>query len=98
MRTDLNLNNRSAPIFLVDREISGRSATMDFMKPDTVLNLNNIRASLVRMEETIVFNLIERAQFYSTCSVYKPDGIKIPGFEGSFLDWFLGESEKTHCK
>lgn len=71
---------------------------MDFMKPESVLNLNNIRQSLVRMEDTIVFNLIERAQFFTMPSVYEPRAIPIPDFEGSFLEWILLESEKTHSK
>lgn len=71
---------------------------MDFFKPETVLDLENIRRSLVRMEETIVFNLIERAQFFASPSVYNPKAIPIPDFEGSFLDWFLLESEKSHAK
>ena len=33
------------------------------MKPETVLDLANIRQALVRMEDTIVFDLIERSQF-----------------------------------
>lgn len=68
------------------------------MKPETVLNLDNIRQSLVRMEDTIVFNLIERAQFYTMPSVYEPKAISLPGFEGSFLEWILVESEKVHSK
>jgi chorismate mutase len=71
---------------------------MDFTNPESVLNLDNIRQSLVRMEETIVFNLIERAQFYTTPSAYKPKAFPIPDFDGSFLDWFLLESERTHSK
>lgn len=70
---------------------------MDFMKPETVLDLNNIRAALVRMEETIVFALIERSQFYSSPSVYEPKKY-IPEFEGSMLDWMLLELEKVHSQ
>ncbi|CAH6720896.1 chorismate mutase [[Candida] jaroonii] len=70
---------------------------MDFMKPDTVLDLNNIRQALIRMEETIVFALIERSQFYSSPSVYEPKKF-IPNFEGSMLDWFLLQLEKIHSQ
>lgn len=71
---------------------------MDFTKADTVLDLANIRDSLVRMEDTIVFNLIERAQFCRSDFVYKAGNSDIPGFKGSYLDWFLQESEKVHAK
>lgn len=67
------------------------------MKPETVLDLNNIRQALIRMEETIVFALIERSQFYSSPSVYEPKKF-IPNFEGSMLDWFLLQLEKTHSQ
>lgn len=70
---------------------------MDFMKPETVLDLNNIRSALVRMEETIVFALIERSQFYSSPSVYEPKKY-IPEFDGSMLDWMLLELEKIHSQ
>lgn len=71
---------------------------MDFTKPETCLNLDNIRQSLIRMEDTIVFEMIERSQFYHTETTYIPGAIKIPGFSGSFLDWFLMETEKNHSK
>lgn len=71
---------------------------MDFTKPETVLDLNNIRASLIRMEDTIVFEMIERAQFHHTESAYIPGAIPIPNFDGSFLDWLLRETEIMHSK
>lgn len=71
---------------------------MDFTKPETVLDLNNIRVALIRMEDTIVFDLIERSQFYTTPSVYEKDKFEIPDFHGSFLDWSLLQMEKTHSQ
>lgn len=71
---------------------------MDFMKPETVLNLQNIRDSLVRMEDTIVFNFIERSQFFLLPSVYVPNKHAIPGFDGSFMEWLLVETEKVHSR
>lgn len=77
---------------------SSPNITMDFTKRDTVLDLNNIREQLVRMEDTIVFNLIERAQFFASPSVYDPNKIPIPNFDGCFLDWLMMETEKTQSK
>lgn len=78
--------------------VGGKTRIMDFTKAETVLDLNNIRESLIRMEDTIVFNLIERAQFFKTESVYDASKLSIPGFDGSFLDWILLESERTQSK
>lgn len=70
---------------------------MDFMKPETALDLNNIRAALIRMEDTILFDLIERAQFYLSSKVY--DKGVFESLNGlSFLDWMLQETEKTHSR
>ncbi|VEU23634.1 DEKNAAC104946 [Brettanomyces naardenensis] len=66
---------------------------MDFMKPETVLDLDNIRQALQRMEDSIIFNFIERSQFYTCPSVYKADVFPIPNFKGSFLDWLLSQHE-----
>ncbi|KAK9495915.1 chorismate mutase [Lipomyces doorenjongii] len=71
---------------------------MDFLRPDTVMDLKNIRAVLVRMEDTIVFNLIERAKFPRQPSSYQKGGIAIPEFDGSFVDWILREEEIVHAK
>ncbi|KAK9478194.1 chorismate mutase, partial [Lipomyces japonicus] len=71
---------------------------MDFFKPETVLNLSNIREILIRMEDTIVFNLIERAQFTRQESIYTAGAIAIPDFNGSFVQWILREEEGVHAK
>lgn len=71
---------------------------MDFKKPQTVLDLNNIRAALVRMEDTIVYDMIERSQFFKLPSVYERNKFKIPNFDGSFMEWLLLQTEKTHAQ
>lgn len=43
------------------------------------LSLDNIRSSLIRQEDTIIFAFIERAQFARNEAVYKPDAIPVPG-------------------
>lgn len=68
------------------------------MKPETVLDLANIRQALVRMEDTIVFNFIERSQFYQTDMIYQIDKLPIPNFHGSFLQWTLLQQERTHSQ
>ena len=75
-----------------------RRYAMDFMKKDTVLNLANIRNALVRMEDTIVFALIERSQFFSLPLVYQRNKFNIPDFDGTFLEWTLLQQEKAHSQ
>ena len=47
------------------------------------LSLQNIRSSLIRQEDTIIFSLIERAQFARNDPVYvSTDAIEVPGERG----------------
>ncbi|KAH3680287.1 hypothetical protein WICPIJ_008345 [Wickerhamomyces pijperi] len=71
---------------------------MDFLKPETVLDLANIRDALVRMEDTIIFNFLERSQYFSSPSVYELGKFEIPNFQGSFLDWTLMNLERVHSQ
>lgn len=61
------------------------------------LELSNIRYALIRQEDTIIFKLIERAQFPLNSTIYKANGVTIPNFEGSFLDFILWKSEQAHA-
>ena len=61
------------------------------------LNLSNIRNVLIRLEESIIFALIERAQFKHNRPIYSPS--EMPQFNGlSFLSFFLYETEILHSK
>ncbi|SCZ88825.1 BZ3500_MvSof-1268-A1-R1_Chr10-4g03106 [Microbotryum saponariae] len=71
------------------------------------LNLDNIRKTLNRLEDTIIFPLlpvlIERAQFAYNPRMYDPTGFadvlkQDNGFEGSWLMWFFKETESSHAK
>ncbi|KAL7527774.1 hypothetical protein ACHAXR_004366 [Thalassiosira sp. AJA248-18] len=72
-----------------------------------LLSLDHIRSTLIRQEETIIFALIERAQFRQNDIVYKVGGV--PGLgvppgsssdekedEFSFLDFMLSGTEALH--
>lgn len=63
-----------------------------------LLDLNNIRGVLIRQEETIIFSLIERAQFALNNAIYQSDMMEVPGFEGSFCDYMLYSTECVHAK
>lgn len=63
------------------------------------LSLERIRAILTRLEDTIIFSLIERAQFAHNPKAYRRGEIKELkeiGFTGSWLEWFLKETESFH--
>ncbi len=45
----------------------------------SALSLANIRSTLIRLEDTIIFAFIERAQFRLNTAVYTPDAIPVPG-------------------
>jgi chorismate mutase len=68
----------------------------DHMNP--LLQLDNIRSVLIRQEETIIFALVERAQFRVNAPVYQPGGIAIPDFDGSFVEYLLHGTEVLHAK
>jgi chorismate mutase len=61
------------------------------------INLETLRSDLIRLEETIIFGLIERSQFKQNPAIYQPGGIS-EKFEESFLDFFLCETEKVHSR
>jgi len=65
------------------------------------LSLERIRSVLVRLEETIIFGLIERSQFAHNPRMYTKGAFKElqeQGFDGSWLEWFLFETESFHAK
>mmetsp|Transcript_59498 Transcript_59498/g.66601 ORF Transcript_59498/g.66601 Transcript_59498/m.66601 type:complete len:433 (+) Transcript_59498:123-1421(+) len=79
--------------------------TPEDIKTSEVLSLDSIRASLIRQEETIIFALIERAQFRQNKAVYEKGELAKDGLfddEGesmtiSFLEYMLTETEKLHA-
>lgn len=75
-----------------------------------VLSLDSIRSTLIRQEETVIFALIERAQYRQNRVVYEREGYgsslgKPPGYQSdgmddeelSFLDFMLIGTEILHC-
>lgn len=72
--------------------ISSRSTTKDDnITTRDVLSLSSIRSSLIRQEETIIFALIERAQFRRNEVVYEVGGVPGLGWpQGARL---ISESE-----
>lgn len=90
---------------------STQSSTEENLKTVDVLSLESIRSTLIRQEETIIFALIERAQFRQNSIVYRKGGFgqlgdpigyeattKANGAEElSFLEHLLVGTEALHC-
>lgn len=77
-------------------------ATMsnNFFITDNPLSLDGIRSVLIRLEDTIIFSCIERAQFAHNPKIYQPgafEELEKIGYKGSLLGWFLKETETFHC-
>ena len=67
----------------------------------SALALDNIRQTLIRQEDTIIFLLIERAQFARNAAVYEADAVPVPDFDCngkrySLLEYLLRETEQIH--
>ena len=62
------------------------------------LKLESLRGKLIRQEETIIFALIERAQFKRNSIIYSRGGITIDRYDGSFLDYLLWQTERNHAE
>lgn len=68
-----------------------------FDRSDT-LTLDTIRESLIRQEDSIIFNLLERAQFCFNAPTYDASKFPFPGFVGSLVEFMFKETEKLHSK
>ena len=74
--------------------------------PGSKLELQSIRDALIRQEDTIIFALIERAQFANNRTCYEPDNPSFMHVSGgglassgdSFLDFMLVETERLHAR
>lgn len=77
----------------------GMSIDDECVKTAEILSLESIRSTLIRQEETIIFALIERAQFRNNDIVYQKGGFgdlgcplgskEVEGEELSFLEYML---------
>ncbi|GJJ15528.1 hypothetical protein Clacol_009806 [Clathrus columnatus] len=73
--------------------------SINFFLAENPLDLNNIRSVLTRLEDTIIFGCIERAQFAYNPKIYQAGAfqeLEELGFHGSLLEWFLKETEAFH--
>lgn len=59
------------------------------------MRLTEIRSSLEFMEDSIMLALLRRSRYPLNERIYTPKGVEIAGFEGSFVERYLLEREKT---
>ncbi|MBA0631927.1 hypothetical protein Godav_000752 [Gossypium davidsonii] len=64
------------------------------------LTLNSIRQSLIRQEDSIIFSLLERAQYCYNPDTYKQDSFSMDGFHGSLslVEFMVRETERLHAQ
>ena len=81
------------------RQAGSRENMQNFTVAHDPLSLDRIRGILNRLEDTIIFSLIERAQFAHNPVIYAPGAFQElarDGFTGSWLEWFLRGVESFH--
>lgn len=73
-----------------------------FSRPDEALSLGFIRSILQRLEDTILFQLIERGQNAHNEKMYQPGAfpelVEKEHWSKSWTEWFLKETESAHAK
>lgn len=62
------------------------------------LTLESIRFSLIRQEDSIIFSLLERAQYCYNANTYDRDAFAMDGFHGSLVEYMVKETEKLHAQ
>ncbi|KAK6928144.1 hypothetical protein RJ641_006735 [Dillenia turbinata] len=62
------------------------------------LTLDGIRNSLIMQEDSIIFSLLERAQYRLNPDAYDPDAFPMDGFHGSLVEYMVKETERLHAR
>ena len=63
-----------------------------------MLTLDSIRQTLIRLEDSIIFGLLERAQYRYNADTYDSNSFHMAGFEGSLVEYIVTETEKLHAQ
>lgn len=62
------------------------------------LLIGSIREALIEQEDTLIYSLLQRAQYCYNAPTYDKNCFAIPGFEGSLIEYMLQETEHLHAK
>ncbi|KAK9054027.1 hypothetical protein SSX86_025103 [Deinandra increscens subsp. villosa] len=63
-----------------------------------IYTLDGIRSSLIRQEDSIIFSLLERAQYCYNEDTYDPNAFFMDGFKGSLVEFMVKETEKVYAQ
>ncbi|MBA0831576.1 hypothetical protein Goarm_016033 [Gossypium armourianum] len=77
---------------------NGSTTTKQRVDESENLTLEAVRYSLIRQEDSIIFSLLERAQYCYNGDTYDPDAFSMDGFHGSLVEYILRGTEKLHAK
>ncbi|GJM93039.1 hypothetical protein PR202_ga09557 [Eleusine coracana subsp. coracana] len=80
-------NNSAAPVTKEER-----------VDRSEILTLDSIRHSLIRQEDSIIFGLLERAQYCFNANTYDSSAFPMDNFEGSLAEYIVIETEKLHAQ
>ena len=74
----------------------GVNESVDYEDLSDRLKLDNVRQSLIRQEDSIIFALIERAQYKLNSAIYAKYAVPVPcfapnGYRASMLEFMLRE-------
>ncbi|OUS47036.1 chorismate mutase [Ostreococcus tauri] len=80
---------------------SAVDGSVDYEDTSDRLKLENVRQSLIRQEDSIIFALIERAQYKLNRAVYSKNAVPVPCFapngdRASMLEYMLRDVEQSH--
>ncbi|KAK9277591.1 hypothetical protein L1049_007136 [Liquidambar formosana] len=83
--------------------LQASSSPIGYMKKRRVdesdsLTLYGIRHSLIRQEDSIIFGLLERAQYCYNADTYDHNAFSMDGFHGSLVEFMVRETEKLHSQ
>jgi chorismate mutase len=77
---------------------NGSSTTKKRVDESDNLTIEKIRHSLIRQEDSIIYSLLERAQYCLNPDTYDSNTFSMDGFHGSMVEFILLETEKLHAQ
>ncbi|CAN8072557.1 unnamed protein product [Agarophyton chilense] len=94
---------RAAQVVACERARHHHQPGVDFYgipnpPPGSALLLSDLRERLIRQEETIIFALIERAQFKLNDPIYTPGAFDVPKPYHTFSQFVLYQIEQVYAK
>ncbi|KAJ0099840.1 hypothetical protein Patl1_21840 [Pistacia atlantica] len=93
-----SLQEKRVPLLKAFSTLIGSSRRKKRVDESENLTLDGIRRFLIRQEDSIIFSLLERAQYCYNADTYDPNFFNMDGFQGSLVEYILKETEKLHAK